>query len=66
MNILLNGERREVVDATLGALIDSLGLDRSWVVAERNSEVPPRSDWDATHLGDGDQIELVRFMGGGA
>ncbi len=66
MNILLNGEPREIAEGSVGALVDSLGLERSWVVVERNSEVPARAEWDAVALQDGDQIELVRFMGGGA
>lgn len=67
MRILLNGEPRDALTGqTLGSLVDSIGLERAWVVAERNSEVPSRADWDAILLEDGDQIELVRFMGGGA
>jgi len=67
VKILLNGEGRELpAGRTLGALVDSLGLERGWVVAERNSEVPDRRTWDDVELADGDQIELVRFMGGGA
>ena len=67
MKIRLNGDPREIEEArTLGSLVDELGLDRNWVVAERNSEVPDRKSWDETLLQDGDQVELVRFMGGGA
>lgn len=67
MMIRLNGDPREIADSrTLGSLVDELGLDRAWVVAERNSEVPDRRSWDETILHDGDQVELVRFMGGGA
>lgn len=67
MRIRLNGDPREIEEPrTLGSLVDELGLDRNWVVAERNSEVPDRKSWDETLLQDGDQVELVRFMGGGA
>jgi len=67
MNVLLNGESRVLEGGmSLGALIDSLGLERGWVVAERNSEVPDRAAWNDILLQDGDQIELVRFMGGGS
>ncbi len=67
MKIRLNGDPREIEETrTLGSLVDELGLDRNWVVAERNSEVPDRKSWDETLLQDGDQVELVRFMGGGA
>lgn len=67
MKIRLNGDPR-VLEASksLGALVDELGLDRQWVVAERNSEVPDRRTWDDILLQEDDQIELVRFMGGGA
>lgn len=67
MKIRLNGDPREIEEPrTLGSLVDELGLDRAWVVVERNSEVPDRNSWDRTLLQEDDQIELVRFMGGGA
>lgn len=67
MKIRLNGDPREFGSSrTLGALVDELGLDRQWVVVERNSEVPDRRTWDDILLQEDDQIELVRFMGGGA
>jgi len=60
LKILLNGEDYESV-----ALVRELELDRQWVVIEHNLTVPDKSLWDETPLSEGDQVEIVRFLGGG-
>lgn len=65
MKILLNGEDYESAAATIGALVRELELDRQWVVIEHNLTVPDKSLWDETSLSEGDQVEIVRFLGGG-
>lgn len=65
MKILLNGEDYESAAATVGALVRELELDRQWVVIEHNLTVPDKSLWDETSLSEGDQVEIVRFLGGG-
>lgn len=66
MRIQLNGEARalEGVD-TVAALIASLGLDPRKVAVERNLEIVPKSTYAEAPLLDGDQIEIVTFIGGG-
>lgn len=64
--IVLNGESREVrADATVSTLIADLGLDSRQVAVERNREVVPRARHGDTVLAEGDQIEVVTFVGGG-
>jgi len=65
LKILLNGEDYESASATVGALVRELELDRQWVVVEHNLTVPDKSLWDETSLSEGDQVEIVRFLGGG-
>ncbi len=65
MKILLNGEDYESAAATIGALVRELELDRQWVVIEHNLTVPDKSLWDETSLSEDDQVEIVRFLGGG-
>lgn len=66
MNIHLNGDDRQVeIDTTLMGLVTSLGLDPRWVVVEHNLQAVDRALWDGVGLSDGDQVEIVRFMGGG-
>jgi len=65
MNILLNGESRSTDCGDIASLVRELGLDSQWVVVERNLTVPEKSSWGSTPIEEGDQIEIVRFLGGG-
>ena len=35
------------------------------VVVEHNSEIPDKEKWDSILINDGDNIEIVKFIGGG-
>ena len=66
MQIVLNGEAREVAEAiTVKDLLASLGLGDTLVAVERNAEIVPRADHSHTQLADGDEVEVVHFVGGG-
>jgi sulfur carrier protein len=64
--VVLNGKGRRVAGGeTLAGLIQELGLDARWVIAEFNGEPLPRDRFPGTVLADGDRIELVRAVAGG-
>jgi len=64
--IILNGEPREFgVQGTVSDLLRELGLDPRQVAVERNREVVPRAEHPTTVLAEGDQLEVVTFVGGG-
>ncbi|MGQ5700938.1 sulfur carrier protein ThiS [Sandaracinobacteroides sp. A072] len=64
--ITLNGEPRRLAAGTsVDALVLSLELPPGRVAVERNREIVPRSQWGAAVLGEGDQVEIVHFVGGG-
>jgi sulfur carrier protein len=65
VNIVLNGEEKQVAAGTVTALIDEIGLDGRKVAVERNLEIVPKSQYLGTSLTDGDRIEIVHFVGGG-
>jgi sulfur carrier protein len=66
MHITVNGEARDVTaDATIGTLLDSLGLNPKVTVVQRNDDIVSRDEYDTTQLYEGDALELVRFVGGG-
>lgn len=66
MVVHLNGEDRTLESpTTVMGLVASLGLEPGWVVVELNLQALDRSVWGETPLSDGDQVEIVRFMGGG-
>ena len=50
---------------TVAQLLHEIGLDPRSVAVERNREVVPRPEHGQTVLADGDQLEVVTFVGGG-
>ena len=67
MRLIINGDDREFSSVpTLAALLQQLEMKPDRVAVELNRELVPRGQWAATPLGDGDKLEIVHFVGGGA
>ena len=67
LQITVNGEAREApTGATVATLLLDMGIDPERVAIERNEEVVPRRTWTAAPIADGDRLEVVAFVGGGA
>lgn len=65
--VSVNGkEQTAPLGTTVAGLIGLLGFDPARVAVERNAEVVPRKTWGDAPLADGDQIEIVAFVGGGS
>lgn len=65
MNLTINGESRVSAAETLSALVEQLGMKPDRVAVELNREIVRRDAWSQTRLKDGDQLEIVHFVGGG-
>jgi thiazole synthase len=66
ITLTLNGESRRVaVEASVADLVREIGLDPAKVAVERNLEIVPRSTLANVMLAEGDQLEIVHFVGGG-
>lgn len=66
MQIVVNGVSREVPGGmALLDLLASLALKAESTVVEYNGAVLERSRFAELALGEGDTLELVRFVGGG-
>lgn len=65
ISITLNGEPREIVPSSVMALLASLDITPNKIAVERNREIVPKSLFADTDLCDGDQVEIVQFVGGG-
>ncbi len=66
MQIILNGETRDVADGmSVEALVLALADDPRSVAIERNLEIVPKAEHGSTILQDGDRLEVVQFVGGG-
>jgi thiamine biosynthesis protein ThiS len=67
MILHINGDPRDFPDGlTVAALVELLGMKADRVAVELNLEIVPRANWQATQLKDGDKLEIVHFVGGGA
>jgi thiamine biosynthesis protein ThiS len=67
MKIIINGDERSVESPlTLAQLVESLGMKSDRVAIERNRSIVARDEWPATHLEEGDRLEIVHFVGGGS
>jgi len=67
MELVINGEKQQLPDGINAAqLIEHLGLANERLAMEVNREIVPRSTFDTHTLKPGDQIEIVRAIGGGS
>lgn len=65
-SITVNGQHRRVTKGlTIADLALELGLEPTKVAVERNLEIVPRSTLAETKIEDGDDYEIVTFVGGG-
>jgi len=66
MKVVVNGDPMELSQPmTVAALLAQLEIDSRRVAVEHNLTVLKRAAFDTTEIRDGDQIEIVNFVGGG-
>jgi thiamine biosynthesis protein ThiS len=67
VEIVVNGTARAAVPGTsVAALLKELGITAERVAVERNLDIIDRERWDETVLAEGDRVEIIQFVGGGA
>ena len=66
MTIVLNGDSRVLpAPLTVLALLEQLDIDPRVVAVEHNRVVVKRDRYKDTVIGDGAEVEIVAFVGGG-
>jgi len=66
LRITLNGDAHELAGPlTVTELLVRLDIDARRVAVEHNLVVLKRELFDRTTVGDGDEVEIVNFVGGG-
>ena len=66
MQITLNGEPFEIEQPlSVVALLDKLAIDARRVAVEHNLTIIKRQRFPEVIVNDGDQVEIVNFVGGG-
>ena len=67
MTIRVNGEPREIAGPlSIIALLAELDIDPRRVAVEHNLAIVKRARYETTTINDGDTVEIVNFVGGGA
>jgi sulfur carrier protein len=66
--VTINGERRELDErATVAAAVRAAGApDGRGVAVALDGEVVPRGEWATTEIRDGQEVEVLRAVQGGA
>jgi sulfur carrier protein len=66
MRVKVNGDPATLEEGlSLESLLKSYKLKPDQVVIELNRQVPSKAAWGSTYLKDGDEVEIVKFLGGG-
>ena len=66
MRVRVNGEDRELKEGvSVAALLDSMSLEVNGIAVALNMEIVRRGEYGDTQLSDGDEVEIVRAVGGG-
>ena len=66
MKIKLNGQDKEFsTSLPLQEIVSQFCADSRRVIAEVNGAIVNRSDWNRKVITEGDNIEIVTFVGGG-
>ncbi len=67
ITLTVHGEKRQLEGSTkLTAFLETLEINPRYVAVARNGSVVRRDEWPQVVLEDGDVLEIVRMVGGGA
>ena len=66
MNLIVNEESLEYAGSPyVEALVEELGAQKAHTALMLNGKIVPSETWETTGLKEGDQIEMLVFVGGG-
>ena len=66
MTIKLNGDAHELQGpVSVSALLEQLAIDSRRVAVELNLTVVKKAAYDSSLISEGDEVEIVNFVGGG-
>ncbi|HLH31263.1 MAG TPA: sulfur carrier protein ThiS, partial [Terriglobia bacterium] len=67
IEIRLNGETHELPQSlSISQLLEHFDLPKDRVAVERNRSIVPKPQWEMVAVNQGDELEVVHFVGGGS
>ena len=63
--VKINGEELNMAGKTIADNLATTNFDPKRIAVERNGDIVPKAKYGETILQDGDNVEVVGFVGGG-
>ena len=63
--VKINGEELNMAGKTIAEYLATTNFDPKRIAVERNGDIVPKAKYGETVLLDGDNVEVVSFVGGG-
>ena len=63
--VKINGEELNMAGKTIAEYLATTNFDPKRIAVERNGGIVPKAKYGETILQDGDNVEVVGFVGGG-
>ena len=63
--VKINGEELNIAGKTIAEYLATTNFDPKRIAVERHGDIVPKAKYGETILQDGDNIEIVSFVGGG-
>ena len=63
--VKINGVELDIAGKTVAKYLATTNYDPKRIAVERNGDIVPKSQYGDTLLCDGDNVEVVSFVGGG-
>ena len=63
--VKINGEELNMAGKTIAEYLATTNFDPKRIAVERNGDIVPKAKYGETILKDGDNVEIVGFVGGG-
>ena len=63
--VKINGDELNMAGKTLAEYLATTNFDPKRIAVERNGDIVPKAKYGETILQDGDNVEVVSFVGGG-
>ena len=63
--VKINGEELNMAGKTIAEYLASTNYDPKRIAVEHNGDIVPKAKYGETVLQDGDNVEIVSFVGGG-
>ncbi len=63
--VKINGEEKNIAGKTLAEYLENTSYDSKRIAVERNGNIVPKAQYAEIVLQDGDNVEIVSFVGGG-